>query len=162
MLINLHDGGFTADKGSMIETIPVANLTQTKVVAVLYSLTPEHPFPAAVNEAVAVYRELLKTYKPQNIGIYGTSAGAILIGEAASCMWGGGEVGQDRYQRRWREEGLQNQLSAERPNNGCSEHFPRPRKLRSRGENGKADQREMNRMLLSRPSFGQRNCLNGG
>ena len=86
VLINLHGGGFTADWGSMIETIPVANLTQTKVVAVLYSLAPEHPFPAAVNEAVAVYKELLKTYKPQNIGIYGTSAGAILTAEVASAI----------------------------------------------------------------------------
>ncbi|HEX8802209.1 MAG TPA: alpha/beta hydrolase fold domain-containing protein, partial [Terriglobales bacterium] len=86
VLINLHGGGFTADWGSMIETIPVANLTQTKVVAVLYSLAPEHPFPTAVNEAVAVYKELLKTYKPQNIGIYGTSAGAILTAEVASAI----------------------------------------------------------------------------
>ena len=86
VLINLHGGGFTADWGSMIETIPVANMTQTKVVAVLYSLAPEHPFPAAVNEAVAVYKELLKTYKPQNIGIYGTSAGAILTAEVASAI----------------------------------------------------------------------------
>lgn len=86
VLINLHGGGFTADWGSMIETIPVANLTQTKVVAVLYSLAPEHPFPAAVNEAVTVYKELLKTYKPQNIGIYGTSAGAILTAEVASAI----------------------------------------------------------------------------
>jgi len=84
VLINLHGGGFTADWGSMIETVPIANLTQTKVVAVLYSLAPEHPFPAGVNDAVAVYKELLKTYKPQNIGIYGTSAGAILTGEVAS------------------------------------------------------------------------------
>jgi len=84
VLINLHGGGFTPDWGSMIEPIPVANLTQTKVVAVLYSLAPEHPFPAAVDEAVAVYKELLKTYKPQNIGIYGTSAGAILTAEVAS------------------------------------------------------------------------------
>jgi len=84
VLINLHGGGFTADWGSMIETIPVANLAQTKVVAVLYSLAPEHPFPAAVNEVVAVYKELLKTYKRQNIGIYGTSAGAILTAEVAS------------------------------------------------------------------------------
>jgi len=86
VLINLHGGGFNADWGSEIETIPVANLAQTKVVAVLYSLAPEHPFPAALNEAVAVYQELLRTYKPQNIGIYGTSAGAILTGEVAARL----------------------------------------------------------------------------
>jgi len=84
VLINLHGGGFNADWGSEIETIPVANLTQTKVVAVLYSLAPEHPFPTALIESVAVYKELMKTYKPPNIGIYGTSAGAILTGEVAA------------------------------------------------------------------------------
>jgi len=86
VLINLHGGGFNADWGSEIESIPVANLTQTRVVAVLYSLSPEHPFPTALNESVAVYKELLKTYKPQNIGIYGTSAGAILTGEVAARL----------------------------------------------------------------------------
>lgn len=83
VLMNLHGGGFNSDSGSLTESIPVANLTQTKVVAVLYRLAPEHPFPAAVEDSVAVYKELLKTYKPQNIGIYGTSAGAILTGEVA-------------------------------------------------------------------------------
>ena len=86
VLINLHGGGFTADWGSEIETIPIANLTQTKIVAVLDRLAPEHPFPAAVDDAVAVYKELLKTYKPQNIGLYGTSAGAILTAEVASRL----------------------------------------------------------------------------
>jgi len=86
VLINLHGGGFNADWGSTIETIPVANLTQTKVVAVLYSLAPEHPFPSALNEAVAVYQELRKTYKPEHIGIYGTSAGAILTAEVAAKL----------------------------------------------------------------------------
>jgi monoterpene epsilon-lactone hydrolase len=83
VLINLHGGGFNSDSGSLTETIPVAYMTQTKVVAVLYRLAPEHPFPAAVDDAVAVYRELLKTHKPADIGIYGTSAGAILTGEVA-------------------------------------------------------------------------------
>jgi acetyl esterase/lipase len=36
-----------------------------------------------VDDAVAVYRELLKTHKPEQIAIYGTSAGAILTGEVA-------------------------------------------------------------------------------
>lgn len=83
VLMNLHGGGFNSDSGSFSESIPIANLAQTKVIAVLYRLAPEHPFPAAVDDAVAVYKELLKTYKPQNIGIYGTSAGAILTGEVA-------------------------------------------------------------------------------
>jgi acetyl esterase/lipase len=83
VLINVHGGGFNADSGSLTETIPIANLTRTKVVAVLYRLAPEHPFPAAVEDTVAVYKELLKRYKPQNIGLYGTSAGAILTAEVA-------------------------------------------------------------------------------
>jgi acetyl esterase/lipase len=83
VLINLHGGGFNSDSGSLTETVPIADLTKTKVIAVLYRLAPEHPFPAAVDDAIAVYREVLKTYKPQKIAIYGTSAGAILTGEVA-------------------------------------------------------------------------------
>jgi monoterpene epsilon-lactone hydrolase len=81
VLINLHGGGFNSDSGSLSETIPIANLTGTRVIAVLYRLAPEHPFPAGLDDAVAVYKELLKTYKPNHIGIYGTSAGAILTAE---------------------------------------------------------------------------------
>jgi epsilon-lactone hydrolase len=83
VLINLHGGGFTTDSGSLTESIPIANLTHTKVIAVLYRLAPENPFPAAVDDSVAVYKELLKTYKPQHIAIYGASAGGILTGEVA-------------------------------------------------------------------------------
>jgi epsilon-lactone hydrolase len=83
VLINLHGGGFTTDSGSLTESIPIANLTHTKVVAVLYRLAPENPFPAAVDDSVAVYKELLKTYKPQHIAIYGASAGGILTAEVA-------------------------------------------------------------------------------
>jgi acetyl esterase/lipase len=81
VLINLHGGGFNSDSGSLTETIPIANLTRMKVVAVLYRLAPEHPFPAGVDDAVAVYKELLKTYKPAHIALYGTSAGAIMTPE---------------------------------------------------------------------------------
>jgi len=83
VLINLHGGGFNSDSGSLIEGIPIANLAKTKVVSVYYRLAPENPFPAAVDDVVAVYKELLKTYKPRSIGIFGTSAGAILTAEVA-------------------------------------------------------------------------------
>lgn len=78
VLLNLHGGGFSTDSGSQTENIPIAALTGIPVVAVLYRLAPEHSFPAGVDDALAVYRELLKSHKPSEIGIYGTSAGAIL------------------------------------------------------------------------------------
>ena len=83
VLINLHGGGFNSDSGSYAESIPIASYTGIKVVAVLYRLAPEHPFPDAVEDAVAVYKELLKTYKPDHIVVYGTSAGAVLTAEMA-------------------------------------------------------------------------------
>ncbi|MGB6191924.1 MAG: alpha/beta hydrolase, partial [Terracidiphilus sp.] len=83
VLMNLHGGSFNADSGSYAETIPIAGYTGIKVVAVLYRLAPEHPFPAGVDDAVAVYKALLKTYKPDHIVIYGTSAGAALTAEVA-------------------------------------------------------------------------------
>jgi epsilon-lactone hydrolase len=81
VLINLHGGGFNSDSGSLIEGIPIASLAKTKVVSVYYRLAPENPFPAAVDDVVAVYKELLKEYKPASIGIFGTSAGAVLTAE---------------------------------------------------------------------------------
>jgi epsilon-lactone hydrolase len=86
VLINVHGGGFDSDSGSLTESIPIANLTHTRVVAVLYRLAPEHPFPAAVDDTIAVYKELLKSYKPAHIALYGTSAGAILTAEVAVRM----------------------------------------------------------------------------
>jgi len=83
VLINLHGGGFSSDSGSLTESLPIANLTQTKVVSVIYRLAPEHPFPAPVEDVVAVYKELLKAYEPRNIAIYGSSAGAVLTPEVA-------------------------------------------------------------------------------
>ena len=89
ILINLHGGGFVLGSPSVgsppavVEAIPIANLTKTTVVSVDYRLAPEHPFPAAIDDVVAVYKELLKTHRPNNIGLFGSSAGAILTAEAA-------------------------------------------------------------------------------
>ena len=83
VMLNLHGGGFNSDSGSYTESIPIASYSGIKVVSALYRLAPENPFPAAVDDAVAVYNELLKNYKPEHIVIYGTSAGAILTAEVA-------------------------------------------------------------------------------
>jgi monoterpene epsilon-lactone hydrolase len=82
VLICLHGGGFTGDSGSQIESIPIAALTGTQVISVRYRLAPKFPFPAAVDDTVAVYKEALKTHQPKNIAVYGTSAGAVLGAQA--------------------------------------------------------------------------------
>ena len=76
--MNLHGGGFATDSGSLTENIPIAALSGIEVIAVLYRLAPEHPFPAAVDDALAVYRALLADHDPRDIGVYGTSAGAVI------------------------------------------------------------------------------------
>ena len=78
VLLNLHGGGFAVDAGSLTENIPIAALSGVEVVAVLYRFAPEHPYPAAVDDALAVYKALLADHHPADIGVYGTSAGAVI------------------------------------------------------------------------------------
>lgn len=78
LLINFHGGGFLFDGGSLNETIPLAGLTGIPAITVLYRMAPEHPFPAAVDDAIAVYRAALADRPPTAIGVFGTSAGAVL------------------------------------------------------------------------------------
>lgn len=78
LLINFHGGGFMLDSGSLTETIPIAGLTGIPVVTVMYRMAPEHPFPAAVDDALAVYADALKHRPASAIAIYGSSAGACL------------------------------------------------------------------------------------
>lgn len=88
VLINLHGGGFTWGARLMgaLESIPVASIGRIKVIAIDYRQGPEHKFPAASQDVVAVYRELLKTYEPRRIGIYGCSAGGLLTAEATAWI----------------------------------------------------------------------------
>lgn len=86
VLMNLHGGGFQVDSGSQTETIPVAGLSGIPVVSVLYRMAPEHPYPAAVEDALAVYIALLRHRKPSQIAVYGTSAGAALSGQLVAKL----------------------------------------------------------------------------
>jgi epsilon-lactone hydrolase len=87
VLINLHGGSFKygARWGGQVESIPIAALGKIKVISVDYRMAPEHTFPAASEDVAAVYHALLKDYSPENIGIYGCSAGGRLT--AQSIAW---------------------------------------------------------------------------
>jgi monoterpene epsilon-lactone hydrolase len=88
ILINLHGGTFLmgAHLFSALESIPLASLGGFTVVAVDYKLGPEHKFPAATEDVVAVYRQLLKRRDAAEIGIYGCSAGGLLTAQAVALL----------------------------------------------------------------------------
>lgn len=87
VLINLHGGGFSGcwPGCAELESIPVSALGQIEVISIDYREGPDHKFPAASEDVASVYQELLKTHKPQNIGIYGCSAGGMQT--AMSIAW---------------------------------------------------------------------------
>src|SRR5215207_2754441 len=80
VLLHLHGGVrvFNPGEAGTREAILMAGFAGYKVISVDYRMPPDFPFPAALDDAVAVYRELLKTTKPENIGIFGASAGGSL------------------------------------------------------------------------------------
>ena len=88
VLIDLHGGAFSlcADACAMLESVPIASLGGYKVVTINYRMAPEAAHPAGVQDVATVYRELLKSYKPQSIGIYGCSAGGALTAETAAWL----------------------------------------------------------------------------
>ena len=78
VLLSLHGGayqiGSPATLRRMIALISAA--AQVRVLSVGYRLAPEHPFPAAVDDALTVYRFLLNGgADPAAIAIVGDSAG---------------------------------------------------------------------------------------
>jgi len=87
VLINLHGGGFSGcwPGCAELESRPIAALAGIKVVSLDYREGPENKFPAASEDVASVYQDLLKTRRPENIGIYGCSAGGMLT--TMSVAW---------------------------------------------------------------------------
>jgi acetyl esterase/lipase len=77
-VLYLHGGAYCVGSPATHRSITtrLARLTGASVFAADYRLAPEHPFPAAVDDAVAAYRGMLSTgLTPDRITIAGDSAG---------------------------------------------------------------------------------------
>ncbi len=89
VLISIHGGAFNKGGGGVggaVETVPITGIGRIKVVTVDYRLLPEHTMQDAVDDVVIVYRDVLRSCKPENIGIYGCSAGGFLTGWAVAAF----------------------------------------------------------------------------
>jgi monoterpene epsilon-lactone hydrolase len=78
MLINMHGGAFILGADNALEALSIAEAARMRVTVVDYRMPPDHPFPAGLEDGVAVYRALLDRHGPANIGIFGASAGGNL------------------------------------------------------------------------------------
>jgi acetyl esterase/lipase len=81
IIIHLHGGvyalGSVHSHGSLMSHI--THRFKTTIVFVDYALAPERPYPAANNDAFAVYTAILKDHPGYKIGFIGDSAGGGLI-----------------------------------------------------------------------------------
>ena len=80
ILLHAHGGAYVlnAGKAGLYEAILVAANSGYQLYSVDYRMPPDHPFPAAVDDMVVVYSELLNQHAAKEIAIFGTSAGGSL------------------------------------------------------------------------------------
>uniref|UniRef100_UPI0035CA2AEA alpha/beta hydrolase fold domain-containing protein n=1 Tax=uncultured Sphingomonas sp. TaxID=158754 RepID=UPI0035CA2AEA len=83
--IDLHGGGLVHGGGEpcRIGALLAADRHRVRSYAVDYRMPPEHPYPAALEDCLAVYRALLERYAPENIIVGGGSAGSNLAAALA-------------------------------------------------------------------------------
>ncbi|MDV6259817.1 alpha/beta hydrolase fold domain-containing protein [Rhodococcoides yunnanense] len=80
VVMYLHGGAYVL--GNARQALAVAGLCENggpDLVSVEYRLAPEHPFPAAVDDAIAVYRALIESVGADRIVVVGESAGGGLL-----------------------------------------------------------------------------------
>jgi epsilon-lactone hydrolase len=78
VILHLHGGGYTkcSCNTSRLTAAQISAASACSVLVIDYRLAPEHPFPAALEDAAAAYRWLLdQGFEPENIVLLGDSAG---------------------------------------------------------------------------------------
>ncbi|MCK2218593.1 alpha/beta hydrolase [Actinomadura sp. ATCC 31491] len=78
VVLYLHGGGYVVGSPRTHAALAgeLTRRARTRLVSLDYRLAPEHPFPAAVEDALAAYRELLERgARPAGIALAGDSAG---------------------------------------------------------------------------------------
>lgn len=77
VVLYFHGGGYVYNPGlaGTSEAMMMAAYSGYKVIAVDYRMPPGHPFPAALDDALSVYKGLLQKYQSGSIAVLGTSAG---------------------------------------------------------------------------------------
>jgi acetyl esterase/lipase len=81
VIVHMHGGCYVLSPGEagLPEALMMSGFGGFKVIAVDYRMPPAAYFPAALDDGITVYKNLLKTTAAKNIGFIGTSAGGALV-----------------------------------------------------------------------------------
>ena len=80
LLVHVHGGCFVSFPGESGtgEAVYMAGFGRFKVISVDYRMPPDHPYPAALDDAMTVWKAATKMAAPKNMAIFGSSAGGNL------------------------------------------------------------------------------------
>jgi acetyl esterase/lipase len=77
LLVHVHGGAYVFGGGeaAAAEAVLMAHFGKIEIVSVDYRMPPDFPYPAALDDALAVWKEVTKSRNPGNTGLFGTSTG---------------------------------------------------------------------------------------
>jgi len=77
ILVHVHGGAYVFGGGeaAAAEAVLMAHFGKIEIVSVDYRMPPDFPYPAALDDALAVWKEVGKSRNPANVGLFGTSTG---------------------------------------------------------------------------------------
>ena len=77
LLVHVHGGGYVFGPGEagLPEAILLSGVGGFKVISIDYRMPPDFPYPAAMDDAMAVWKAALKLQDPRNMAIFGSSTG---------------------------------------------------------------------------------------
>jgi monoterpene epsilon-lactone hydrolase len=81
VLVQIHGGCYVLNpaEAALPEAMLIASIGGYRVIAVDYRMPPEAYFPAALDDSMAVYKEVIAKTDPKRVGLIGTSAGGALV-----------------------------------------------------------------------------------
>lgn len=81
VLVQIHGGCYVLNpaQAALPEAMLISAIGGYRVIAVDYRMPPEAYFPAALDDSMAVYKDVIAKTDPKRVGLIGTSAGGALV-----------------------------------------------------------------------------------
>ncbi len=95
LFVYVHGGAYVLNAGEagLPEAILIAARTKMPVLSVDYRMPPKYPFPAALDDVIAIWEQLLATHSATSVAMGGVSAGGgLILAAVQKLISGGGQI----------------------------------------------------------------------